>query len=99
MKKQRVKNAIANLDKVAEGIYYYTNENVEREELAKERLKTCLGCEYYVSEVDYEPNHYYRVNTKDRIKGLSGKTCASCGCVLSYKLRAKKIKKTKGCKL
>lgn len=52
------------------------------EEKARERSKTCLGCENYVDE----PVKSFQVE-ETRIPALSKKMCDECGCPLSYLLR------------
>jgi hypothetical protein len=89
----RIVNGIKSIDKVIEGVYNFNNPNAETETLAKSRSETCKGCKFFVND----PIEELHVN--DRIEILSKKMCELCGCVLSYKLRTKKIKKLKNCLL
>jgi len=54
----------------------------EIEQLAAERLKTCLECENYADE----PISFLKVKDK-RLEKLSEKMCNNCGCALPYLLR------------
>lgn len=60
--------------------FYYIDD--EAESLAKERLKTCVGCEFFVDE----PIDFLRVKD-EKIPELSNKMCGNCGCTLAYKIR------------
>lgn len=60
--------------------FYYTDDEVES--LAKERLKTCSGCPFFVDE----PIDFLRVKD-EKIPELSNKICSGCGCTLPYKIR------------
>lgn len=68
-----------------EGIYYYNNPEQEIEDLAKERVSTCVMCPMYIEE----PVDICKVKD-ERIKDASEKMCRDCGCTLSYKIRQTK---------
>lgn len=74
-----VKNGI---DPLAEGMNNFNHPNIDVEILAKERMKTCIGCPMY----QIEPIQMFRIKDKS-IPELSDMFCDSCGCTLSYKLR------------
>lgn len=67
---------------IIEGMDNYANPKPEIEALAKERLKTCRGCEFYADE----PIPLFAI--KDHtLAGANKKFCDNCGCALPYKLR------------
>lgn len=86
--KKKIQSVLKNgVDPVMEGIHNFKNENKCVEKLAKERLKTCLKCPYYVNE----PIDFLKVKD-NRMPELTNKMCGECFCTLSYKLRQSTIK-------
>jgi len=81
-KKKIVSLVNIGIDPIFEGINNLNHPNIDVEILAKERMKTCIGCPMYVDE----PISFLKVIDKS-IPELSNKMCDSCGCTLSYKLR------------
>lgn len=65
------------------GIRNFLTGSEKWNDTAIDRLENfCADCEFFVDEKVVSE----RVADKD-IPGLSGKSCAHCGCVLSFKLR------------
>ena len=83
----RLKNILKQLTKKGikpfiDGVSNFYNPIEEIEELAEERVQTCIGCEHYQDE----PIEWMKVKD-ERIPEASGKYCPACECILSYKLR------------
>lgn len=78
------------LDPLSEGLRNFNIIDKEIESLAKERMKTCLGCPHF----ETEPVDFLRVEDQ-RIPELSNKMCGDCFCALSYKTRQSKTICTK----
>ena len=86
---KRIMNGLKNMGNVFDGIYNFNNPNELIEQVALERSKECINCEYYEDET------IESLKVQDRIPELSCKMCNLCGCVLSYKLRTAIIKDQK----
>ena len=70
------------LEPFKEGKRNYELNIPEIEDLARERLNTCLGCKFYHKE----PVIIFRIKD-DRIPELSEMMCGDCGCELPFKTR------------
>ena len=80
---------IDGLEPYEEGRYFFENPNEIIEDLAKERLPICLGCNYFIEEPNslFKVGGKYGAKTEDIISELTNKSCNKCGCILSYKVR------------
>ncbi|HET8838042.1 MAG TPA: hypothetical protein VFM82_03520 [Flavobacteriaceae bacterium] len=65
-----------------EGKKNFDNPIAEIEQLAKERLEICKGCEFFKKE----PISFLSIKD-ERIKEFSEMVCGDCGCELPYKSR------------
>lgn len=86
---KRIMNGLKNIGNVLDGIENFNNPTELIEQVALERSKECIDCDYYKDET------ISSLKVKDRIPELSEKMCDLCGCVLSYKLRTAIIKDSK----
>jgi hypothetical protein len=64
------------------GMLNFWTGDKKAEATAKNRLKNCLSCEFFIDE----KNNLLKVNDT-KIPILTNKQCGECGCVLSFKLR------------
>lgn len=76
---------ISNIEAITKGVSNKINTNEDIEALARERIKTCIGCEFYKKE----PCKIFRI-TDEEIKEASNMYCEDCGCALSLKIRQNK---------
>lgn len=82
-----ISGGLDNIEAIKEGIRNYNNTDNEVEDLAKERVLTCLDCEYFTDEANVV------LSIDDTlIPESDGMMCGDCGCALPYKLRQSKKK-------